>query len=135
MDYLHQSSILHRFILTDPIPYFNLRDLKPDNLLMSSLEISSPVSCKLVNCFVLFFLFLNTIKIDFGTTRDINQSQATQYYTKGVTTAFLLNSHCCRLVLLFVSLSLFLILLSLFSDMAPELLDTGKYSQSADVYR
>ncbi|KAH3767846.1 tyrosine protein kinase [Pelomyxa schiedti] len=79
MDYLHQCSILHR-------------DLKPDNLLMCSLDITSDVVCKL---------------IDFGTTRDINVSQATQYYTKGVGTPVF---------------------------MAPELLDSGKYSQSADVY-
>eukprot|EP01105_Mastigella_eilhardi_P001538 TRINITY_DN11839_c1_g1_i1.p1 TRINITY_DN11839_c1_g1~~TRINITY_DN11839_c1_g1_i1.p1 ORF type:complete len:966 (-),score=186.81 TRINITY_DN11839_c1_g1_i1:155-3052(-) len=77
--FIHNSGIIHR-------------DMKPDNLLMASLDPLSPVCCKIT---------------DFGTTRDINANDATQYYTKGVGTL---------------------------SYQAPEILSSGKYSQSADVY-
>ncbi|KAH3758255.1 tyrosine protein kinase [Pelomyxa schiedti] len=58
MQFLHQSSLLHR-------------DLKPDNLLMVSLDTSAAINCKLT---------------DFGTTRDFNKAQETQLYTLGVGT-------------------------------------------------
>eukprot|EP01105_Mastigella_eilhardi_P001983 TRINITY_DN123_c0_g1_i8.p1 TRINITY_DN123_c0_g1~~TRINITY_DN123_c0_g1_i8.p1 ORF type:complete len:1797 (+),score=311.67 TRINITY_DN123_c0_g1_i8:24-5393(+) len=58
MAFLHASCILHR-------------DVKPDNLLMASLDEKSPVVCKLT---------------DFGTVREFNNDDATQNYTKGVGT-------------------------------------------------
>eukprot|EP01105_Mastigella_eilhardi_P022465 TRINITY_DN5525_c0_g1_i5.p1 TRINITY_DN5525_c0_g1~~TRINITY_DN5525_c0_g1_i5.p1 ORF type:complete len:546 (+),score=95.78 TRINITY_DN5525_c0_g1_i5:718-2355(+) len=56
--FLHKSGIIHR-------------DVKPDNLLMSSLEIHAIACCKLA---------------DFGCTRDFNTDEATQTFTKGVGT-------------------------------------------------
>lgn len=58
MNVIHQASAIHR-------------DLKPDNLLMISLDARAPVCCKIS---------------DMGTARTINRAQATQYYTKGMGT-------------------------------------------------
>jgi hypothetical protein len=58
MSFLHTSGIFHR-------------DVKPDNLLVASLDESATVNCKLT---------------DFGSTRNINKVDATQNYTKGVGT-------------------------------------------------
>jgi len=55
MNYLHRSSIIHR-------------DLKPDNMLVTSLEPSSPVICKLS---------------DFGMTKGVNSMESTLIQTKG----------------------------------------------------
>ncbi|KAH3760235.1 bicyclomycin/multidrug efflux system [Pelomyxa schiedti] len=79
MQFLHNNDLIHR-------------DLKPDNLLMCSLEEKESVNCKLT---------------DFGTSREIERSQGTQYYTAGVGTPVY---------------------------MAPELLSNGKYNKKADVY-
>ncbi|KAH3757320.1 tyrosine protein kinase [Pelomyxa schiedti] len=78
MTFLHKSNLLHR-------------DLKPDNLLVLSLEISAAVNCKIT---------------DFGTCRDFNKDE-TQNLTSGIGTP---------------------------SFMSPELLNTGKYNESTDVY-
>jgi len=58
MNFLHHSSIIHR-------------DLKPDNLLVISLNVSSPVLCKLS---------------DFGTTKGANTMMSDMTMTKGVGT-------------------------------------------------
>jgi serine/threonine protein kinase len=58
MDFLHRSNILHR-------------DLKPDNLLMVSMEVRSPVVCKIS---------------DFGTTRGVNRYAEGVECTRGVGT-------------------------------------------------
>lgn len=58
---------------------------------------------------------------DFGTTRDINKMQATQYYTVGVGTPIYMPP---------VSLNLIISVLLL-----QELLSKGKYNESADCYR
>ncbi|KAH3744246.1 protein serine/threonine kinase [Pelomyxa schiedti] len=79
MNFLHQSNLTHR-------------DIKPDNLLMFSLDITASVNCKIT---------------DFGSTRAINLDRSTQQYTTKIGTPVY---------------------------MAPELLQQGKYKQSADVY-
>eukprot|EP01105_Mastigella_eilhardi_P011010 TRINITY_DN2538_c0_g1_i2.p1 TRINITY_DN2538_c0_g1~~TRINITY_DN2538_c0_g1_i2.p1 ORF type:complete len:1913 (+),score=474.61 TRINITY_DN2538_c0_g1_i2:119-5857(+) len=79
MCFLHSSAILHR-------------DIKPDNILMASFDVRAQACAKIT---------------DFGTTRNINNSDKTQYYTKGVGTPVY---------------------------MAPEILQSDKYSTSADVY-
>eukprot|EP01106_Pelomyxa_sp_JSP_P006261 TRINITY_DN2005_c0_g1_i1.p1 TRINITY_DN2005_c0_g1~~TRINITY_DN2005_c0_g1_i1.p1 ORF type:complete len:433 (-),score=79.50 TRINITY_DN2005_c0_g1_i1:98-1396(-) len=79
MTFIHKSSILHR-------------DLKPDNLLIVSMDPQSSVCCKIS---------------DMGCTRGFNRTQATQYYTTGVGTL---------------------------KFMAPEILNSDKYSTAADVY-
>lgn len=58
MNFLHRSNIMHR-------------DLKPDNILMVSLEVRSSVICKIS---------------DFGTTRDVNRFSHEMSFTKGVGT-------------------------------------------------
>lgn len=58
MNFLHRSNIMHR-------------DLKPDNILMVSLEYRSSVICKIS---------------DFGTTRDVNRFSHEMSFTKGVGT-------------------------------------------------
>lgn len=58
MNFLHRSNIMHR-------------DLKPDNILMVSLEVRSAVICKIS---------------DFGTTRDVNRFSHEMSFTKGVGT-------------------------------------------------
>eukprot|EP01106_Pelomyxa_sp_JSP_P016737 TRINITY_DN6390_c0_g1_i2.p1 TRINITY_DN6390_c0_g1~~TRINITY_DN6390_c0_g1_i2.p1 ORF type:complete len:583 (-),score=112.25 TRINITY_DN6390_c0_g1_i2:121-1725(-) len=79
MNFLHHSSMLHR-------------DLKPDNLLVVSLNARSLVCCKIS---------------DMGCTRGFNRIQATQYYTANVGTPIY---------------------------MAPEIMNSEKYSTAADVY-
>ena len=59
MDFLHRSSVIHR-------------DLKPENLLVVSLELNSPVVCKLS---------------DFGTTKAVH-AIVQAYQTKGVGTEY-----------------------------------------------
>lgn len=62
MLFLHEASMIHR-------------DLKGENILMASLDISAVANCKIT---------------DFGTSRDINKVDATQKYTIGIgTPAFL----------------------------------------------
>lgn len=58
MNAIHQASMIHR-------------DLKPDNLLMVSLDPLAAVCCKIS---------------DLGTTREMNKAQKTQNYTKGMGT-------------------------------------------------
>ncbi|KAH3722561.1 hypothetical protein Pelo_18733 [Pelomyxa schiedti] len=56
MSFIHKAGLLHR-------------DLKPDNLLVASLDVGATVNCKIT---------------DFGTCRDINKTNQTQAYTVGV---------------------------------------------------
>lgn len=58
MDFLHQSNILHR-------------DLKAENLLVATLDVSASVNCKIT---------------DFGTTRDIDATRLEQHFTTGIGT-------------------------------------------------
>ncbi|KAH3766715.1 protein serine/threonine kinase [Pelomyxa schiedti] len=58
MSFIHKAGLLHR-------------DLKPDNLLVASLDVGATVNCKIT---------------DFGTCRDINKTNQTQAYTVGVGT-------------------------------------------------
>lgn len=79
MNFIHRNNIIHR-------------DLKPANLLMISADPKAPVCCKVA---------------DMGTTREVNQLNQTQQYTKEIGTPIY---------------------------MAPEIMNGLPYSPLADVY-